>query len=346
VRFLWRGQKPDGSGWQNTRVDGTPKWMTEQMDQVGLPIVLAWWLKATTADDWAHVERAADYIVDNGPTTDNERWENQSGYSPNTIAAEIAGLVCAADIARKNGRPDKASTYEQTADAWQKAVEGWTATTNGPYSPKPYYLRVTKDGNPNDGSTYTLGDNHYPPEVDEREIVDNSFLGLTLWGVKRWDDATIRNSLQVGDNAGPFPLAVNTPSGTFWHRFTYDGYGEQYNGDDWDLFFDNPNNQTRGRVWPLLAGERGEYELLANQNAAPRLRSMANAANDGLMLPEQVWDDQPPPGEISGKGDRSGTPLAWTHAGFVRLAWSIDAGKPVERPSIVACRYTQEECAP
>jgi glucoamylase len=344
IEYLWKVQKPAGDWWQNTFVNGEPKWTAEQMDQVSLPIVLAWWLGMTTPNDWSHVERAADYVVANGPTTDNERWENQSGYSPNTIAAEIAGLICAADIARRNGDAAKAQTYEKTADAWQKAVEGWTATTNGPYSPKPYYLRITKDGDPNDGSTYTLGDNHYPPEVDERTIVDNSFLSLTLWGVKPWDDPTIRNSLQVGDNAGPFPLAVKTPSGTFWHRFTFDGYGEQYDGGDWDLFFDNPRNQTRGRLWPLLAGERGEYELLAGQNASPRLRSMANTANDGLMLPEQVWDDQPPPGETSGKGDRSGTPLAWTHGAFIRLAWSIDEGKPAERPSIVACRYTKQEC--
>jgi glucoamylase len=101
-------------------------------------------------------------------------------------------------------------------------------------------------------------------------------------------------------------------------------------------------------VWPLLAGERAEYELLAGKHAdaAARLGHIANTANDGLMLPEQVWDDQPPPGETSGKGTRSGTPLAWTHGAFVRLAWSIDAGEPLERPSIVACRYTGEECAP
>ena len=344
VEYLWKVQKPAGDWWQNTFVNGKEKWTTTQMDQVSLPIVLAWWLGMNSADDWSHVQRAADYIVANGPSTPNERWENQDGYSPNSIAAEIAGLICAADIARKNGQPSKANAYERTADAWQKSVESWTATKNGPYSSKPYYLRVTKDGNPNDGSTYQLGDNHSPATVDERQIVDNSFLGLTLWGVKPWNDPTIENSLKVGDDAGPFPLAVKTPSGTFWHRFTFDGYGEQPDGGDWDLFFDNPNNQTRGRLWPLLAGERGEYELLAGQNAAPRLKAMANTTNDGLMLPEQVWDDQPPPGETSGKGTRSGTPLAWTHAAFVRLAWSIDAGKPVEQPSIVACRYTKAGC--
>jgi glucoamylase len=76
------------------------------------------------------------------------------------------------------------------------------------------------------------------------------------------------------------------------------------------------------------------------------LNTIANTANDGLMLPEQVWDDVPPPGEKSGDGTRSATPLAWTHGQFVRLAWSIDAGLPIERPAIVACRYQTELCRP
>jgi glucoamylase len=343
VDYLWRVQKPDGSFWQNTRVDGTPKWTTEQLDQTSLPIVLAWWLGRTGQEDWSHIERAADYVVREGPRTDQERWENQDGYSPNTIATEIAGLICAADVARENNEPDKADQYEALADSWQANVESWTATDNGPYSPRPYYLRVTKDAQPNQGTTYNLGDNFDRP-VDQREIVDNSFLGLVLFGVKPWNHPTVLNSLEVGDRTSAYPLAVNTPSGTAWHRFTYDGYGEQPNGDDWDLFFDNPQRQTRGRLWPLLAGERGEYELIAGRDARSHLRTIANTANDGLMLPEQVWDDQPPPGETSGEGTRSATPLAWTHAQFARLAWSIDAGEPIERPSIVACRYTGTDC--
>jgi glucoamylase len=169
-----------------------------------------------------------------------------------------------------------------------------------------------------------------------------------LFGVKKWNDPTILNSLDVGDgNAStPYPLKVVTPSGPVWHRFTFDGYGEQANGNDWDLFFDNFHRQTRGRLWPLLTGERGEYELIAGRGAASYLDTMANTANDGLMLPEQVWDDQPPAGESSGKGTRSATPLAWTHGEFIRLAWSIDAGRPIERPAIVACRYQQELCSP
>jgi glucoamylase len=194
---------------------------------------------------------------------------------------------------------------------------------------------------------YTLGDN-FPRQVDQREIVDNSFLGLVLFGVKRHDDKTILNSLKVGDESvgnepNAVPLKVTTKNGEFWRRFTFDGYGEQADGRDWDLFFNNPARQTFGRAWPLLAGERGEYELIAGKDASARLKAIAGAANDGMMLPEQVWDGRPPD-EANGEGTRSATPLAWTHAQFVRLAWSIQAGKPIERPSIVACRYQQELC--
>jgi glucoamylase len=60
------------------------------------------------------------------------------------------------------------------------------------------------------------------------------------------------------------------------------------------------------------------------------------------MLPEQVWDDFPPLGKGSfpvSEGTFSATPLAWTHAQFVRLAWSIQAGHPVEQPNILFGRY-------
>jgi glucoamylase len=167
-------------------------------------------------------------------------------------------------------------------------------------------------------------------------------------GVKRFNDPTILNTVNVVDQQ----LASGDPSGRFfWHRFNFDGYGEKKDGSPWDIGFPpNPtevwaNNVTIGRNWPIFGGERGEYELLAGNNAGARTRlaNMAVAANDGHMLPEQVWapDFQPAgqPGFPVGEGTFSATPLAWSHAQFVRLAWSIDAGRPVEQPAIVASRY-------
>ncbi len=344
--MLRRQQQPDGHLAQNTRVDGTPVWTSVQLDETAAPMLLAWLLGRTDAPTMDRLRRAAEFMVtytedgNTAPWSQQERWENQSGYSPATIASEIAGLVCLADLLTRSGDPAGARRYLDIADTWQAAVEGWTVTNTGPYSPRPYYLRLTKDGRPDQGTTYNLGDNN-PGEVDQRSVVDPSFLELVRLGVKRADDPIIRNTVAVVDAQ----LAERTPAGQFWHRFTSDGYGEQADGGPWNVNWERPT-RTYGRMWPIFAGERGEYELLAGDRATARdrLRSIAATANSGMMLPEQVWDSRPPApgGARPGTGTTSATPLAWTHAQYVRLAWSIDAGHPVERPAVVTCRYVRQ----
>ncbi len=273
------------------------------------------------------------------PYTPQERWENQAGYSPATIAAEIAGLVCAADIASHNGDSASAKRYLATADLWQSKLNAWTLTTNGPYSSQPYYLRLTKDGNPDAGTTYSVGDSG-PDAIDQRRVVDPSFLEMVRLGVKSPSDPNILNTIKVVDQQ----LSTVTPNGRFWHRYTGDGYGEQRNGGPWEINQPPGSQTTIGRVWPIFAGERGEYELAAGHGAAQQLASIADVANDGGMLPEQVWDQNPPSGSAGfspGTPTFSATPLAWTHAQFIRLAWSIQAGRPIEQPAIVACRYAR-----
>src|SRR5215216_4757059 len=228
-----RQQKADGSFPQNSTVDGTQKWTNTQLDEVALPIVLAWQLGRKDGTTYrSHIKPAAEYVVANGPQTSQERWENQGGYSPATIASEIAGLVCAADIARANGDQAAADRYLQTADNWQQSVENWTVTVNGPLADHPYYLRITKDGNPNAGTTYNVGDSG-PSAADQRTIVDTSYLELVRLGVKPAGDANIVQSLPVVDDQ----LGVQTPNGQFWHRYNYDGYGEKPDGSQWDIGF-------------------------------------------------------------------------------------------------------------
>ncbi|GAA1821261.1 glucoamylase [Planosporangium flavigriseum] len=340
-------QKPDGSFPQNTTVDGRPVWGSLQLDEVAYPIVLADQLGRTDPATWTHVKAAADFLVGfagdghAAPWTPQERWENQSGYSPATIASEIAGLVCAARIAHANGDAAAEQRYLQTADSWQRQVEAWTVTSTGPYSPKPYYLRLTKDGNPNAGTTYSIGDSG-PSAVDQRAVVDPSFLELVRLGVKPAADATVRNSLAVVDRQ----ISFDTPRGRFWHRFSFDGYGETLTGEPWNYNFPPDSRATRGRGWPIFNGERGEYAIAAGDLAGARtqLATMARTASTGAMLPEQVWDDNPPsgaPGFTPGTGTMSATPLIWTHAQYVRLAQDLDAGRVTEQPRAVACRYVQ-----
>jgi glucoamylase len=340
--LLYRQQQPDGSFPQNSDVTGKPALTNLQLDEVADPIILAWQLGSRDAATWAHVKRAADFILgwhDNqghsAPYSPQERWENQGGYSPATIAAEIAGLVCAAEIARANGDSASADRYLQTADAWRAHLNAWTLTTTGPYAPA-YYLRLTKDGNPNAGTTYSVGDSG--PTLDQRQVVDPSFLELVRLGIEPANDPNIVSTLGVVDAR----LSYVTPTGQFWHRYTGDGYGEQRSGAPWNVGFPPGSQTTVGRMWPIFAGERGEYQLAAGQPAGNRLSAMAATANDGGLLPEQVWDQNPPsgqPGFPAGRPTFSATPLAWTHAQLIRLAWSISAGRLVEQPSVVACRY-------
>jgi len=343
--YLWTvQQRADGSFPQNSRLDGTPVFGDLQMDEVAFPIVLAHQLGRAGPDDWAHVKKSADFLMAHGPSTPQERWENIGGYSPATIAAEIAGLVCAGDIATANGDDDSASAYLATADEWQQKVESWTATTNGPYDPRPYYLRVTKNGDPDVGTQVQISDGG--PFIDQRHVVDPSFLELVRLGVKRADDATVTNSIAVVDDKLSYP----TTNGRFWRRASFDGYGEKRDGSQWEPV-PIGSGITIGRGWPLLGGERGEYALVAGSPATAQtlLNTMGRASDDeSHLMAEQVWDLNPPapgPGFTPGEPTFSATPLAWTHAQFLRLAASVDAGTPVEMPQLVACRYGSEACS-
>ena len=69
---------------------------------------------------------------------------------------------------------------------------------------------------------------------------------------------------------------------------------------------------------------------------------MAAAASGSDMIAEQVWDGRAPTGQAccpAGEGTRSATPLLWSHAALLRLAWTIQAGRPVDQQAVVADRY-------
>jgi glucoamylase len=323
--YLFRvQQKPDGSFPQNSWVDGRVIGNGLQMDQVALPLVLAYQLRRNDRASWLrHIKPAADFIVRNGPRTDQDRWEEKPGYSPSTIAAQIAGLVCAAEIAKANRDDASAKSYLDIADNWVKNVEKWTVTKPDGAS---YYLRITANDDPNDGAKMEI--NSSTLVVDERKIVDAGFLELVRLGVKSPRDPSIVESLKLIDQL----IKVKTPASDAWYRYNHDAYGETPDGGKYD------GRNGVGRLWTLLTGERGEYELAAGdiESARKRLDTLAGFANDGLMIPEQVWDR----GQI-GHGTGSATPLAWSMAQFIRLAMSIEQGRNVETPKIVWERYGQ-----
>jgi glucoamylase len=300
----------------------------EQTDEDAFPIVLASQLGLTDAATWAKVRLTADHIVAFGPDTPGERWEEQSGKSPSTVASEIAGLVCAADLARRNGDTASAARYESTADSWRDQLDGWTFTTTGFFGDHRYYERIEHDTNPNDTFARTLEDGTWW----ERDLVDGGFLDLVRLGVRQAGYGPVVESLPELDAVDK----VSTPGGDMWHRYNHDSYGESQNdGAGWPA----GHGARIGRLWPLLSGERGEYELAAGRGAASQLQTMANAGNDGFLIPEQAWDRTSQFGFTFGEATGSAAPLNWSEAAYVRLAVSIDAGRPVETPAPVTARY-------
>ncbi len=317
-------QKPDGSFPQNSWLDGRPYWPSLQMDEVSYPIVLAWQLGNTGKDTFEkHIRPAAEFIVSHGPATQQERWEEETGYSPSTMAAEIAGLVCAAEIAHMNGDEALRTRWSATADEWSSKLEQWTVTHKGKYAPR-YFIRIAQKGDPEAGGPVAI--HNGGGTWDEREIVDAGFLELVRLGIRPPNDPLIVESLAVADKV----IKVDTPNGPGWYRYNHDGYGEKADGRGYD-------GTGVGRLWPIFTGERGEYELAAGRDAHAYLDAMLKMGNAGGMLSEQVWDvsTSPTPWLKFGQGTGSATPLAWTNAQFVRLAVAIKEGRLPEDLKVV-----------
>jgi glucoamylase len=348
VLFLFeRQQQPDGSMPRNSLVNGklAPDSFGTQLDETSYPILMADQLGMTDGSLYAdHVKPAANFIAGHGPAFGVERWEEQGGYSPSTIAAEIAGLIAAADLADANQDTSSAAVWRGVADDYQRSVKGWTVTTNGPLAGHPYFIRLSKTGDPNAAITYNVGNGG--PTLDQRAVIDAGFLELARLGELPANDPDILQTLPVVDST----IEATTPSGSGWHRYNGDGYGDgAADGHPWA-----PSGQGTGHLWPLLSAERGEQALQTGNPAAGAalLDSMARFAGGVGLVPEQDWelpDLAASPfgtdptlasiGFVNGQPAGSAAPLTWGAAAFVRLFADLGTGRLGDRPASTYNRY-------
>ncbi len=296
--YLACTQRSNGGFAQNFWVDGTPYWSGIQLDEVAFPIILAWRLWKSgglgSFDVFPFVERAAGFLVRYAPVTQQERWEENAGYSPSTLAAVITGLVCAADLARNFGGGQRADFLESYADWIESHLDEWTTTEDGVLLPgvRRHYMRIRPPapGEPFHNADIAPGFIHLAnrgpgeqADFDAREVIDQGFLELVRYGIRRADDPLIVASLEVVDHC----LKYETPFGPAWRRYNHDGYGQKKDGSPY-------TGWGQGRCWPLLGGERAHYELAAGQSTKPFISSYEKFSSVGGMLPEQVWDHAGP----------------------------------------------------
>jgi glucan 1,4-alpha-glucosidase len=347
--LLERQQQPDGSMPRNSLVNGktAPDSFNTQLDECAYPILMAYQLGLDGHALYEHhIKPAANFVAAHGPSFGPERWEEQSGYSPSTIAAEIAGLAAAADIAKANDDPVSASVWLGVADDYQRSIKGWTVTTNGPLAPR-YFIRLSKTGDPNAAISYNVGNGG--PTLDQRQVIDAGFLELVRLGELPANDPDVLASLPVVDST----IETDTSSGPGWHRYNGDGYGDgKGDGHPWA-----PSNKGTGHLWPVLSAERAEQNLATGDKstAASLLLSMHRFASGVGLIPEQDWElpdlaaspfgTDPTVASIgfqNGRPAGSAAPLTWSAASFVRLAADLDAGKNVALPKATFDRYVKK----
>jgi glucoamylase len=343
--YLAVAQHPDGGFAQNFWINGDAYWSGIQLDEVAFPIMLAWRLhceKALADFDPAYLVRIGTaYLIRNGPVTQQERWEEASGYSPSTLASNIAALICASHLFHKLGDEPTATFIEEYADYLEAHIEQWTTTVQGSLveGTSTYYMRILPEqvGQENPGedkeSRVLHIANHAPGEQADfpaRDIVDGGFLELVRYGIRKPDDPIILATVKVIDAV----LKVDTPAGPAWHRYNHDGYGQGHDGAPFTSY-------GVGRVWPLLTGERGHYELAAGQSTETYLRTMEALASKTGLLPEQSWDqaDRPDTYMWLGKPTGSAMPLMWAHAEYIKLLRSSTDGRVYDSIPEVASRY-------
>ncbi|MBA2338975.1 MAG: glucan 1,4-alpha-glucosidase [Pyrinomonadaceae bacterium] len=349
LRYLASIQLADGGMPQNCWVDGRPYWSGIQLDESAFPIMLAWRLENLKLldgfDPYPMARRSAAYILRHGPASPQERWEEDAGISPSTLAAEIAALICASLMAEARGDSQAAKIFLRTADYWATNVERWTFTTRGTLADADgegeYYVRLDSinpdtlesDRDPNTGVIHI---NNIPAEQSGfpvYDIIDGGFLELVRYGIRAATDEHVTKTIDVYDRV----LKIETPCGAVWRRYNHDGYGQKADGSAFD-------GTGVGRAWPLLAGERAHYEIAAGRETVEYVKAMECFANAGAMIPEQVWDaaDIPEKAMYFGRPTGSAMPLVWAHGEYVKLLRSRRDGKVFDLVEPARRRYVEE----
>ena len=337
--YLMATQNPDGHWYQNQWLGGRPYWQGLQLDEIAFPVLLAVSLAETEALGGMPVvdmvRRALAFLVREGPASPQDRWEEDAGVNPYTLAVCIAALVAGAELLLE----DERVLPLLVADYWNARLEDWCVARGSVLGQRhgieAHYIREAPAEVVSCPAALcrhmAIKNRGDALDLEAAEQVGVDFLQLVRLGLRRADDPLILSTLRLVDSL----LKTDTPNGPVWHRYSGDGYGEHADGKPFD-------GTGLGRGWPLLTGERGHYALALGEDPLPYLATMNAMAGTCGLLPEQVWDADPLPehGLSPGRPTGSAMPLAWAHAEFVKLAVSRAQQQVFDCPVAVKQRYT------
>lgn len=345
--YLVATQEADGHWSQNSWLDGRPYWSGIQVDETGFPILLYDMLVRAGAIPPSEstrycgmVRAAAGYIVRNGPATQQDRWEEDGGYSAFTIAVGISALLAAADAMAAAGEGAIAGYLLETADGWNEQIDDWAYASDTALSRElgidGYYMRigyVSSDAHARSHGLIPIKNRAEDnASLEAGLLISPDALALVRFGLRAADDPRMLNTVKAIDSL----LRRDLPSGSYWYRYNKDGYGEHRDGSAF-------NGAGIGRLWPLLTGERAHYELAAGRTdeAKRLLAALEASASSGGLLPEQIWDcdDIPARQLFLGRPSGSAMPLVWAHAEHIKLLRSLHDGAVFDMPPQTVNRY-------
>jgi glucoamylase len=132
LQYLIATQKEDGSWYQNQWLGGSPYWEGLQLDEVAFPVLLAASMAEREALNGIEVadmiRRALCFIAATGPSSPQDRWEENAGINTFTLSVCIAALVAGAKFL-----PQPAKELALAlADFWNDRIESWTAIKGTP----------------------------------------------------------------------------------------------------------------------------------------------------------------------------------------------------------------------
>ena len=348
LRYLRATQEGDGSWRQNYWLDGAPYWGGVQLDECAFPMLLLDMARREGAlglpdlqPFWPMVKRAAGFVLRTGPRTKQDRWEENAGYTPFTLAVAIAALLAAAEIAEACDVEALPALLRDTADAWNEQIEDWIYVEDTRLAREAgvrgYYIRVAPESPVTEcpdvhGLIQVRNHEAGSGAIAADELISTDAIALVRFGLRAPDDPRVLSTIAVIDRL----LKVDLPQGPGWRRYNLDGYGEKADGRPFD-------GVGIGRVWPLLAGERAHYALAAGKRgeAESLLATIEAQTSPGGLIPEQVWDAAPIPERqlAPGKPTGSAMPLVWAHAEYVKLLRSLADGRVFDMSPHTARRY-------
>lgn len=222
LAYLIAIQQSDGHWMQNNYADGRPYWQGIQLDEAALPVLFAAKLHEQGLLGDMHnavvkmVQKALTFIAQNGPSSPQDRWEENAGINPFTLSACIAALVAGAESGlMEEGDRQYALSL---ADDWNARLESWVYVRDSEldreHQISGHYIRLNPAYHSARYGHVTLRNRH-EETIKTRTLLGMEYLSMVRFGLREATDSRICDTTRLVDKL----LRVDLATGPYYYRY-------------------------------------------------------------------------------------------------------------------------------